>query len=226
MPEVVITAADIEDAMLNTTGLNTNWGGTYVYYSNNNTYRPVYRFATSALPEGTITSAVLSLYSSAVTGGKTLEAYAIKDANTWVEGNKSGATAGTGECCAAYCKYNTQAWAGSDGCLTSGVDYDADASPPQIVIPASGAWVTLALKPEWVEDWKSGARVNNGIILDDITGGGYGYFLNSELGGAEDPYLTINYEEAALDGDAGSSIRPSLVRPIRTSLRRALRAGR
>src|SRR5574343_1489778 len=115
------------------TGATNNNYGNLVYnncywQSNGVTFRELMKIQTSAIPSGLILGMRLNMYSQYFTDFvlENVYIYLIKDANTWVEGTSGGGIQ-AGSACWNYCKYNTQNWAGSVGCSTSGTDYFADA---------------------------------------------------------------------------------------------------
>jgi hypothetical protein len=135
-----------------------------VYAGSSPAFNVLCRIATAAIPAGTITAFRAYARATYVDSGAIGSYYAIKDANDWSEGTKDYTTAGTGESCRGYCKYNTQAWAGSAGCNTSGTDFDADASPPGITYSTS-AYASATLKTAWPTAWRDSTRVNNGMTV-------------------------------------------------------------
>lgn len=206
-PTVTISGtAAIEEASLISSvpdgnfGANTNiWAGR----TGTDIRRWLVRLLSANLPAGEAASFRLSLYrtpSSGSTVGGTLNAYIVSAANTWIEGTAANNLPEAGSSCWNYAKYNTQAWAGSAGCATSGTDYDADSAPPALAYTAytSGAeyLATLPLIPSWVESWLAG-RANNGIFLREATeaDGTYAIWRSSEAPAGSKPYFEIDYIE-------------------------------
>jgi hypothetical protein len=92
-----------------------------------------------------------------------------------------------------------QPWAGAAGCLTSGTDFVADASPPSHTTTASvqNIW---ALRASWLSDWRDAVRVNNGFIVS-TTAAGFNSWNSTEASGNQ-PSVEIDYEEALAGGGA------------------------
>jgi len=173
--------SSIEDNMLLSGSPGSNYGGLVScvtgYYSSS-VPRSLLRIATSAIPLGSISSVTLNIYRGTAVNsdtGDTLNAYAVKTANTgWIEGTGTPATQAAS--CWNYHTLSSQAWAGSVGCGTSGTDYDAsaDGSVAYTGPFKSGAdyLVQLSLLPATFQDWKSGARTNDGLLLRSTTESG------------------------------------------------------
>lgn len=168
--------AAIEDAQILTVQTSYNYGGRSTWVigcsASGVVYHSVFRVLAAGLPGGTITAARMYFYRASYgvsTQPGTLQAFAVTDANTWVEGTVVGSLQ-TGSCCWGYAKYNTQAWAGSVGCSTIGTDYDNE-SPAELAYAAytSGVDVLMefTLKASWFSAWKAGSRVVNGFVVKD-----------------------------------------------------------
>lgn len=207
-PTTQITGTtDIEDTWVQI-GDHNNWGGdTFIHVGVNDSRRALIRIATvDSIPEGTITALKLHFRATVVSGVQTLAAHVITDANDWVEGTATGQVQG-GSCDAFHTVHDTVAWAGSAGCGTSGVDYDADGSPPQLTFFTTG-WRVLNLKPEWAVAWRDGVRNPNGIrIAQKVAQSGHAVFFSTE-GGAP-LYFEIDYEPLALS-DFGKTRRKNM----------------
>lgn len=195
-PTVVISGTtDIEDNLMYQGGVTTNYGGAVfaifgLRLANQRT-RTLFRIDESTIPSGSITAFRMLAwrYSNAFSANPgTLEFYIIKDANDWVEGTSGGGPQ-AGSACWNQAKYLSQNWAGSVGCGTSGVDYDADASPPSwpYLARTAGPDVlhTIPLDAAWPPLWRDAARVNNGIIGfgDEITTSTQFFIRSSESAG-------------------------------------------
>lgn len=184
--------ANIEDANMRSNAVNNNYGGAttlligYLGYGHG-----LVRISPGSIPAGTITAFRLYVYS---TRSDTIEAEAffITDANDWVEGASSGAPA-TGTACWNQAKYTVQDWAGSPGCQTSVVDFDADPTPPTKTMPGAG-WYEWILDPAWPPLWRDAVRVSNGIKIRATTSvGDFTYFCATEH--ATVPlYFEIDYD--------------------------------
>lgn len=143
----------------------------------------------SLIPSGTYNAFRFSVMAYASASTPVVNVYRITDANTWVEGTLNGGVQ-VGSSCWSYAKYNTQPWAGSAGCSTSGVDYDADASPPSITV-TPGQRKSFNLPVSWLSAWKSGARVNNGFTVR--AAGYYPRLYSSDSTSPNNAYFEIDY---------------------------------
>lgn len=93
------------------------------------------KFDLSAASGQTIATAILYAYKADTVVGlgysRLVKLYSVSSANSdWIEGTKTGAQAGSGEPCWNAKEADgsggvTTAWAGSAGCATSGIDYEA-----------------------------------------------------------------------------------------------------
>jgi hypothetical protein len=184
MPTVVISWANLSNQGANTGLISTGQGMMY---------KALVKFDKTLIPAGTITGFSLRRYYNGYgTFGDV--AYRITAANDWIEGSGTGwaTNALAGEPCWTWRKYNTQAWAGSAGCNTSGVDFIADANPPRFVATIAG-WYVMELPVVWATDWRDNVVVNNGIIIqgDGITASGPNY--RSSEAGATGSYFSVTY---------------------------------
>ena len=169
-PTAVISGTtDVEDAVFWgwSPHKNKNWGAAerlLVRQTGTGPLHTVARISAGSVPAGTITGFRLVFYPW--TGNYSfLSAYIVAAANDWIEGTGNPIDGEVGACCWNFAKYNSQAWAGgSSGCGISGTDYDADATPPQI-LPVLNVWASLDLKTEWPPLWRDAIRAANGIIL-------------------------------------------------------------
>ena len=147
-----------------------------------------------------INSVALTFDASIMTGSVvngTVLAYAILPANSgWGEGAVYGSSQ-TGSCCWNYAKYNTQAWAGSVGLSTPGVDYDSvllgsfnynSANTYSMTFARNSAQLK-ALVNSWTNATNPGILLVEGNPLRD----GYLYFYESDPGNTRGPKLTIDY---------------------------------
>jgi len=161
-------AANIQDTHLINGASYGDWcGGTATQLAMQNgtttDRRTLIQVANSLLPAGTITGFRMKFWTqSGFSVGVNVYAHRILAPNTWVEGTVNN-TSQVGSPCWNWRAYNTAAWAGSAGCNTSGVDYEANASPPSVIPGANGIWATLVLPPSWVSDWRDGVMANNGM---------------------------------------------------------------
>jgi hypothetical protein len=142
----------------------------------------------------TIATATLRLKSSTapIVGG-TLQAYAIKIENHFVEGAKDDAAAdGTDPSWAKKSQTPSETWAGSAGLSTSGTDYDA-ASLGTLTwdTAVGGTWYEMAMDAE---------------LVQGNTDYSYGWLLKADDETTEDAFLSFLSSE---DGTAGN--RPQLV---------------
>lgn len=195
---------DTEDNWVDSNNANYNQGsdGFVRIRASGAVRKGLLRIATGAIPAGTITLANLSFYIVTGSGTFAVEMRQITDANTWVEGTIAGVpgSAQTGSSCWAYAKYATQAWLGSAGCSTSGVDFDATpiASLTSTWTPVN-VWKTWSVTTSVLEGWRDGARVNNGMTMFPAAAGGTTLlqFYSSETGTANKPYWDITYSTSA-----------------------------
>ncbi|KKM70473.1 hypothetical protein LCGC14_1440390 [marine sediment metagenome] len=120
--------------------------------------------------------------------------YFIADANDWVEGTT---TAGNqnGSSCWYQAKLNVQDWAGSQGCGTSGTDYDANVSPPTMACGPNG-WHTFTLDPAWPPLWRDGIRATNGMLMRQV-GGTSNTWIYSTENASLNPYFEVDWEPAS-----------------------------
>ena len=185
-------ATNVQDTWIYSSSPNNNYGASTSLYFGGATSnaKPLTRIDTSLIPTD-VTLTACRIYFTQGEVGRTLVAYRVADANTWVEGTKAGATAGTGETCWNKVAYNTQNWAGSVGCSTSGTDYDAVGSTPTTIV---SGYNYISLPIGWLNDWRSGARVNNGVVLIEPTPPGGFPLINSSDAQSNGLYWEIDYE--------------------------------
>lgn len=160
-------------------------------------YRSLIRVRPTSFPEGSYTAFRMILKRQAQSGSVAagqLIIHRITDANTWVEGTSIYAIE-SGKVCWNYCAYNTQAWAGSAGCSTSGIDYDASGCTFDFPAYTSGPLVTcsIALTTQWAVDLKSGARVANGFRIAEATDATDKVFAFATTESTDGPSFEIDY---------------------------------
>ena len=174
---------DIEDSFVGDFPLGNTGGGDLIavgYDSTVNLDRALVRIATiGSIPSGTITAFRYIFWHVSYansTNSNNIDFFAIKDANDWTE---LGVVWGTTD--------GVTPWAGSDGCGTSGTDYDAEGSPPTWASPAKTSGppveITVALVPQWATDWRDSVRDSNGILAraqDETTLGAIAVWNSSE----------------------------------------------
>lgn len=192
MSQIIIQATGVTDTWLDqinpTTNYNTN-GALYAQlFSAGRILRSLVKFDTSSVPAGAIvTSATLTLTKSDASGTrKAAKAFRILPANaSW-----SLTTATWNN------MYTAVAWAGSNGCGTSGTDYSSTAmgsyadgsgtlsSPVDITLTVSEVQAMLAANHGILiraDDEASATTLNTWLSADDGTSGNR-------------PKLTINYD--------------------------------
>lgn len=162
------------------------------------------QFDLSGIPAGsTCNSATLYLHHQATSTASawTVNVYAIKAANGgWVEGTKSGAQAGAGEPCwdakeADGAGGVTTAWAGSEGCSTSGTDYEAVAigSFSGNRADAVGTEYSAALSAATVATWFGTPNSNYGMLLKVASGAVDYLYSSGYVLLAYRPHLVVDY---------------------------------
>ena len=178
--------------------INEGSGGLYA--------KGLIRFDLSSIAAGSICEAVSIKLTNNTAHTDTYYLCKISDANgNWIEGAKSGATAGAGEPCWNAKEANgsggvTTAWAGSAGLSTAGTDYDATAlyattttfsrnTPKILELNAAGRAV--------IQGW-FGAATNNGLLLMRL--GTYdavvSFYSRDIATAAYRPTLSVTYEES------------------------------
>lgn len=201
-PTVTITGiAAIEDTMLNDTSTgnkNNNYGNTtviQVFKWASGHIKPIWRIL-SGIPAGTITGFRHFWYTNfLVTPNFPVDYHRITNANTWVEGTVSGAIQ-VGSPCWNWTKYNTQAWAGSLGCNTSGTDFEASVGT-NYTITAWPQWETVSLPTVWASDFRDGVWIN-GFLFKPAAGyvtGNNCQICSTEYAGTN-PYFEVDYTTA------------------------------
>lgn len=168
-PTVVISGTtDIEDNHLVLPFPTENCGGyAFAILRGGEFRKEIIRLQPSSIPAGDITGFRLFLFGALVTAPNNCTAYFVADANDWVEGTSTFADE-PGACCWNQPKYLEQDWAGHPilGCGKSGVDFDADPTPPAINMQ-TGVWNAWTLKSEWPPLWRDAIRAPNGIICKE-----------------------------------------------------------
>ena len=181
---------DVEDTWVASTNGNSNYGGSINRVTTS--VAPILnRISQASIPSGTIASASMFLYAVAFGLSGALKTQAIKDANTWVEGTANG-PAQTGSCCWNYLAYSATTptnWAGSAGCATLGTDIDSSEESTTGTISGVG-WIEVVITSTLVSDWKSGARVPNGVRSVGV--GGISVTINSTEAASNQPYWEVD----------------------------------
>lgn len=167
---ISVTAGNSGDTWIGSEYLTNNFGIFDKIFLKGNLYKGLFRFDLSGLPAGaTCTAATLKLYAIGAEGSNTYNLYKITDANgDWVEGTKNASTAGAGEPCWNYKKYNTDAWVGGAGMPTAGTDY-VNTIIASVTASSAGAGSEIFLTFNAaglavLESW-FGAATNNGFVL-------------------------------------------------------------
>lgn len=181
----ILTAT--QDTYLNKDANDTNFGSSTSLIVDKSggslgDQRALFQFDVNTVPAGaTITGATLQLNATNVTGSFDINAYELTEA--WSEGSQSGTdgdaswderTPGT-------------AWATEGGTVNSTevATYNANAV-------GTHSWDVTTL----VQDWYSGAKTNNGLLLASTDSGGETVTYDSREG-ATVPRLVITYTEAS-----------------------------
>jgi hypothetical protein len=130
--------------------------------------RGVFRIRTGAIPSGQIDEVRINVTETAASNGAgSGKFFTIKDGNdVWVEGTASG-TNETGSSC-----WDTQllsvgpVWNGGAGigCGTAGTDYDTTDIGTFSWLDAAGLRTYTLTNVQPFTDWRSGARLNGGIL--------------------------------------------------------------
>lgn len=191
---------------------NYNYGGYDklivgdVGWSNTTKERSVLRFDLSSFAGKyvAINSVTLRLRKLDATS-KEVNVYQVLSANSaWKEGTKVG-TAGSETSCWRYRTYNTNSWAGSAGCGTSGTDYNATALATVSTSTAGFVDFTFSGSSEDLKNlidlWSGDQGSNAGILLRATTESStYTCFVSNEndagTGRLDEwrPQLIIDYE--------------------------------
>lgn len=149
-------------------------------------HRALMKFDLSTLSGATVTSATLSTWSTAVrSGAVTIYCHAILSGNSgWTEG---GATWNT--------KDGSNAWAGSNGCATSGTDYNATAMGSCVYGDgdAIGTQNDFTLDTDQVQDQVDGD--NYGLILFSTSSSSKEHASSDNATAAYRPNIVIEYSE-------------------------------
>jgi len=182
--------ASIEDTCITSGTPDGNFGNnTFVFHGDNDAWRSLVRVTQAALPNGSVSG--FRFFAYEVTAGRVLTGFHVADANDWVEGTSQAGGTQAGSCCWNHAKYDTQSWAGTVGCGTSGTDFDADASPPGLTTQTA-VYNEWTLYTAWAMNWKSGARAANGFIIFDGSGAIARKFNSTENAGNQ-PYFEVDY---------------------------------
>lgn len=166
-PTVVVSGTSaIEDNALRGDGVpDYNSGGRNTSYIQieGGLWVGLLRVLASALPTGQYQQCVANLYFVEKTGGDHVVSFKqVSHANTWGEGSQILGPE-VGASCFNFARYNTQAWAGSAGCHTSGVDYYA--SPIASAVISSIGAKNVTLPNAWFDAWASGSVASNGMRI-------------------------------------------------------------
>lgn len=160
--------------------------------------RVLIKFDLSNIPSpSTCISAVLSFWPLSGVSGNTWTAYSILSANSgWTE---SGATWTT--------KDGSTPWAGSDGCSTSGTDYNGT-SIGSITWANNNNEQTLSLDTSVVQNWFGASNTNYGIIfIPNSVGTGLSVFSSDYTDDAgKRPKLVVNYSYGTVQRRSLSSL--------------------
>lgn len=187
------------DTYLSSSAATTNYGDAVNVTVRATRYTPLLRFDVSSVPAGsTCDSAVLSLFlAQSNVGGYTMTVHELLSANSaWTE---DGATWNTRD--------GSNAWAGSNGCSTSGTDYAATAIGSYTgdagdVFDTEYTW---SLTPAAVATWFGASNSNYGIRLYKSDEFVSTHFRSSDWDQtATRPKLVVVYTESA----GGASIVP------------------
>jgi len=164
------------------------------------------RFDLSSLPSSYIcTSAKLYLYRSYDSEGgeiHTGNVFNIASANaSWIEGVGDIDLALRGEPCWNVLEADgnggvQRTWAGSTGCSTSGVDYEASSIGTWSFSTNTpkGTEIVIELDTNRVQGWFGGTNTNYGVIL--VSNNNHGVHVGSAENGTNDyrPKLVVTYE--------------------------------
>lgn len=153
------------------------------------TGRVLIKFDISSIPSNAVcTSAVLGLWGESGISGSTWTAYSILSGNSTWDENATYAT-----------KDGTNAWAGSDGCSTSGTDYNGT-SIGSLTWANNNNEQTMTLTTATVQSWINNSSTNHGILfLSNAVA--YNWSITSSdytLNSIRRPKLTVNYNPVTL----------------------------
>lgn len=189
---------------------NFNYGAAEFFDINrqSSTRRSLLKFDLSSLAGqfSSIDSVSLQLTpaGSAITGDFSI--YAVSDANAgWIQGNKTGALATTGEPAWNFIAggptpgdplTGSTPWAGSIGLGTAGTDYDTPALFTGTYTSGSTTPITVTLPTSLIADWINNPSTNGGLFLrfDTEVNTVVARFRSSEFTTIADrPMLTVDY---------------------------------
>ncbi|MCD4825366.1 MAG: DNRLRE domain-containing protein [Phycisphaerae bacterium] len=139
-----------------------------------------------------ITGAKLELYAhaSGFSGAVNIDLHEVLPANDgWVD-------TGTGYSCWNYKNHDTANWAGSNGCGTSGTDYNATVldSCTTTTLNTWYDWtITDATMLDTLEAWANGTSTNAGFLLRYTTNNRRNFRSNEYATASFRPKLTVTY---------------------------------
>jgi hypothetical protein len=163
--------------------------------------RGLMRALTPAIPNGALQTCTLNFKVKAPNTGTITEFYRVSEANAdWPEGNRTGSGPTPADPSANW-KYKSATandagidWAGAQGLYTSGVDYEANASPPSHTT-AGIEDASVVLPSNWFADWRDGNWANGGILLvnGNVSAPWTIIIGSTEDTGGLDPNFNIDY---------------------------------
>lgn len=187
---IISGTSAIEDTVhigTNVAHYDKNYGtSSSLAYDNHSGYSCMLRMLTEFIPLGDIFEVLFSWKPS---GGHIPTIYRITESNNWVEGTANGIPE-IGSPCWNWCKYNTQAWAGSLGCATPDVDFETINAATD-GFKGGGAIASIPLPVSWFTDWRSEEFINNGFILKSTSISNV--FVPSTEDTSDQPFFTVNY---------------------------------
>ena len=192
-PLTVDAAGDIDDNTMYSAGFadqDNNGSSISIKTEPSSERRGLLRIADSALPEGDYSQANLEVYTNTAT---TVTFYRILPAAAaWIEGNKVGSEASTGESNWLQMNYNETNWPGSAGCSTSGTDFTTTDSTTSGTTNA-GNWNTIGLDTGIFSDWSQGVFANGGYVVTSSANNS----LASSDNGSVPLYFELVYTEVS-----------------------------
>lgn len=183
-----------------------NYGASPTFVISNGV-NAIFRFDLSTIPSGSTCTAVTfkpTKVSGSSTNNRTYYIYSLAKANKdWIEGTKNGEQAGSGEPCYAARKADgsggvTEAWAGSEGCNTSGTDYEATA----LMSVTQNSAAANPTQYEWtfnedgiarVEEWFGSITKNYGMMIKGNAYEESTFAFSENATESYRPILTVTY---------------------------------